>query len=190
MRAGAYANMPKPVLIPSGGITILRAVIGREVSRMRQARIAAAPSNDMNSSGRCMGCAAAYCVRPSCTSRAFLRVLRSRAPVRHGSGNDNPGRTHRTSRARCRSPSERISWGAIIGGAVTALGVGALLYALGFALGLSAINPDNPSSFRASSIFTGIWSLVTSFLALFAGGMVASRGAGVYTRARSRSTAW
>lgn len=80
-------------------------------------------------------------------------------------------------------PSERISWGAIIGGAVTALGVGALLYALGFALGLSAINPDNPSSFKASSIFTGIWSLVTSFLALFAGGMVASRGAGVYTRA-------
>lgn len=79
-------------------------------------------------------------------------------------------------------PSERISWGAIIGGAVTALGVGALLYALGFALGLSAINPDNPSSFRASSIFTGIWSLVTAFLALFAGGMVASRGAGVYTR--------
>jgi hypothetical protein len=79
-------------------------------------------------------------------------------------------------------PSERISWGAIIGGAVTALGVGALLYALGFALGLSAIDPDNPSSFRASSIFTGIWSLVTAFLALFAGGMVASRGAGVYTR--------
>jgi hypothetical protein len=79
-------------------------------------------------------------------------------------------------------PSERISWGAIIGGAVTALGVGALLYALGFALGLSAIDPNNPSSFRASSIFTGIWSLVTAFLALFAGGMVASRGAGVYTR--------
>ena len=39
MRAGAYANMPNPVLIPSGGITILRAVIGREVSRTRQARI-------------------------------------------------------------------------------------------------------------------------------------------------------
>jgi hypothetical protein len=79
-------------------------------------------------------------------------------------------------------PSERISWGAIIGGAVTALGVGALLYALGFALGLSAIDPNNPSSFRASSIFTGIWSLVTAFLSLFAGGMVASRGSGVYTR--------
>jgi hypothetical protein len=77
---------------------------------------------------------------------------------------------------------ERISWGAILGGAVTALGVGALLYALGLALGLSAINPDNPSSFRASSIFTGIWSLATSFIALFLGGVVASRGAGVFTR--------
>jgi hypothetical protein len=78
--------------------------------------------------------------------------------------------------------TERISWAAIFGGAVTALGVGALLHALGFALGLSAINPDNPGSFRASGIFTGIWSLVTSFVALFLGGLVASRGAGVATR--------
>jgi hypothetical protein len=77
---------------------------------------------------------------------------------------------------------ERISWGAILGGAVTALAVGTLLHSLGFALGLSAIDPSNPSSFRASSIFTGVWSLVTAFLALFAGGMVAARVAGVVSR--------
>jgi hypothetical protein len=77
---------------------------------------------------------------------------------------------------------ERISWGAILGGAVTAIAVGTLLHSLGFALGLSAIDPSNPSSFRASSIFTGVWSLVTAFLALFAGGMVAARVAGVATR--------
>jgi hypothetical protein len=77
---------------------------------------------------------------------------------------------------------ERISWGAILGGAVTALAVGALLYALGLALGLSALDPNDPESFRASSIFTGIWSLVTAFIALFVGGLVASREAGWITR--------
>jgi len=79
-------------------------------------------------------------------------------------------------------PPVRLSWAAIFGGTVAALGVGILLHALGFALGLTAIDPNDPSTFRASSIFTGIWSLVTSILALFVGGMVASRGSGVMTR--------
>lgn len=79
-------------------------------------------------------------------------------------------------------PPVRLSWGAIFGGTVAALGVGILLHTLGFALGLTAIDPSDPSTFRASSIFTGIWSVVTSITALFVGGMVASRGAGVMTR--------
>lgn len=80
-------------------------------------------------------------------------------------------------------PPIRMSWGAIFGGTVAALGVGILLYALGFALGLTAIDPSEPGTLRGSGIFTGIWSLVTSFIALFVGGMVASRGSGAMTKA-------
>jgi hypothetical protein len=79
-------------------------------------------------------------------------------------------------------PPIRISWGAIFGGTVAALGVGILLHALGFALGLTAIDPNDPSSLRGSGMFTGVWSLVTSFIALFVGGMVASRGAGAMSK--------
>src|SRR5690349_15272686 len=80
-------------------------------------------------------------------------------------------------------PPVHLSWGAIFGGAVAALSVWALLYALGLAFGLSAVDPRNPGSLRASGIFTGIWSLVTPIIALFVGGAVASRGAGIVTRA-------
>lgn len=77
----------------------------------------------------------------------------------------------------------RMSWGAVFGGVVAALGVAILLYALGLALGLNVINPEKPQSLRSSGIFTSIWALITSFVALFVGGLVAGRGAGVLTRA-------
>lgn len=75
-----------------------------------------------------------------------------------------------------------MRWAAIFGGAVAALGVWALLYALGLALGLSAVNPNDPGSLRSSGIFTGVWGLVAPLVALFIGGLVASRSAGVVTR--------
>ena len=53
----------------------------------------------------------------------------------------------------------RLSWGAIFGGAVTALGLWVLLYAFGLAVGLSSLDPANPHSVRGSSIFTGVWAL-------------------------------
>ena len=76
----------------------------------------------------------------------------------------------------------RLSWGAIIGGAVAALGVWALLYALGLALGLTVIDPGDPGSLRPTGIFTGIWSVVAPLVALFVGGVVAGRGAGAISR--------
>ncbi len=76
----------------------------------------------------------------------------------------------------------RLSWGAIFGGTFTALGVWALLYSLGLALGLSSINPANPSSARAAGIGAGIWSLIAPLIALFIGGMIASRTAGLVDR--------
>ena len=79
-------------------------------------------------------------------------------------------------------PPAKMSWGAIFGGAVAALGVWMMLYALGLALGLSSLDPRNPSSLKSSGAFTGIWGIVTPLIALFVGGMVAGRGAGIVTK--------
>lgn len=79
-------------------------------------------------------------------------------------------------------PPVKMSWGAIFAGAVTSLALWALLYSFGLALGLSTMDPGDPGSARASGIFTGIWSLLSPLIALFVGGMVAGRGAGVTTR--------
>ncbi|MFL5348070.1 MAG: hypothetical protein ACJ8AT_25035 [Hyalangium sp.] len=73
----------------------------------------------------------------------------------------------------------KLSWGAIFGGTFVALGVWILLYALGLALGLSSVDPSNPGSAKSAGIGTGIWSLIVPLIALFAGGLVASRTAGV-----------
>jgi len=73
----------------------------------------------------------------------------------------------------------RMSWGAIIGGAVTALAIWMLLYAFGLAIGLTSLNPADPSSARGAGIFTGVWALVAPLVALFVGGWMAGHGAGV-----------
>ena len=76
----------------------------------------------------------------------------------------------------------RLSWGAIFGGAVTALGLWVLLYALGLAAGLTSLDPANPHSARSSGIFTGIWALIAPLIALFVGGWVAGRGSSIVSR--------
>ncbi|XXF79320.1 hypothetical protein P2318_06090 [Myxococcaceae bacterium GXIMD 01537] len=77
----------------------------------------------------------------------------------------------------------KLSWGAILGGAFVALGVWILLYALGMALGLTSVNPDNPGSAKGAGIITGIGSLIAPLIALFVGGLVAARTAGVVDKA-------
>jgi hypothetical protein len=76
----------------------------------------------------------------------------------------------------------RISWGAVIGGAISALGLWLLLYAFGLAVGLSSVDPNNPSSLKGSGIFTGVWSAVSPLVALFIGGVVAGRLSGGFNR--------
>jgi hypothetical protein len=73
----------------------------------------------------------------------------------------------------------KLSWGAIFGGTFVALGVWIMLYALGLALGLSSVDPNDPGSAKSAGIGTGIWSLIVPLIALFVGGLVASRTAGV-----------
>lgn len=79
-------------------------------------------------------------------------------------------------------PPIKMSWSAVFAGVVAALGVWALLYAFGLALGLSSIDPGNPESARPSGLFTGLWALVVPLLALFVGGSVAGRAAGLIHR--------
>jgi hypothetical protein len=76
----------------------------------------------------------------------------------------------------------RISWGAVFGGAFVALGLWILLHALGLAAGLTAINPDDAGSLRGVGIGAGIWSIVAPLIALFLGGFVGARMAGVIDR--------
>lgn len=74
-----------------------------------------------------------------------------------------------------RAQAPQFRWGAVFAGALVALGVWVLLYAFGLAVGLSSIDAANP---RSVGIGTGVWSLVAPLIALFVGGVVASRVAG------------
>ena len=77
----------------------------------------------------------------------------------------------------------RLSWGAVFGGAVAALGLWALLYVFGLAVGLSTIDPNSMRGLRPSAMFAGIWAVIAPLIALFIGGWVAGRGAGFVGRA-------
>jgi hypothetical protein len=76
----------------------------------------------------------------------------------------------------------RVSWGAIFAGAVVALSMWAMLLAGGLAVGLTSLDPGDPSTLRSSGIFTGLWGMIAPLVALFVGGLVAARSAGVIKR--------
>jgi len=80
------------------------------------------------------------------------------------------------------SAHPRISWGAVFAGAVAAVGLWMLLYAFGLAIGASTLNVQDAGSAKATGIFTGVWGAVAPLIALFIGGIVAGRGAGVDRR--------
>jgi len=80
------------------------------------------------------------------------------------------------------SPSlpSRISWGAVIAGAVVALTIGLMLNALGAGVGATTVDAAAHGSPSASSFGIGaaIWLLVSNLLGLAAGGYVAARLSG------------
>ena len=74
----------------------------------------------------------------------------------------------------------RVSWGAIIAGALIAVTVGAMLNILGLALGATAVDATARTTPDASSfgISASIWLLVANLIGLLVGGYVAARLSG------------
>jgi len=68
-----------------------------------------------------------------------------------------------------------IGWSSIFAATAVTLGVWLALHLFGLAVGLIAIDPDNPASLKGVGIGAGIWSLIAPILALFVGGLVAGR---------------
>ncbi len=79
----------------------------------------------------------------------------------------------------------RIHWGGVWSGLLVAAGIFLLLGVLGLAVGITAadIGPTEDLSARSLGIGAAVWSGATLLIALFVGGMVATRGAMVYGRA-------
>jgi hypothetical protein len=75
--------------------------------------------------------------------------------------------------------AERVSWGAVVAGAVIALAVLTVLNLIGLAMGLYAVDAsdENLGAGLASGL-TGIWWAISSLIALFVGGWVAGKLAG------------
>ncbi|HEY4368731.1 MAG TPA: hypothetical protein VGN07_15960 [Steroidobacteraceae bacterium] len=75
----------------------------------------------------------------------------------------------------------KISWGGIWGGVLVGMGTLLLLSALGVAVGISAVDPSDT---RAASIgtATALWTGVSLLVALFLGGMAATRLGMIFDR--------
>jgi hypothetical protein len=77
-------------------------------------------------------------------------------------------------------PVGRISWGAVIAGAIIALATQIVLTLIGIAIGLATLNPatgDSPTG-SALGAGAGIWLVISSLISLFLGGFIAARLAG------------
>jgi ElaB/YqjD/DUF883 family membrane-anchored ribosome-binding protein len=98
----------------------------------------------------------------------------------------NPSQTYgRTSLAVEETEAvKRMSWGAVLAGAVVALSVQLLLSLLGLGIGLATVDPavgDTPSA-ASFGIATGVFYAIVTLVSLFAGGWVAGRLAGMPVR--------
>lgn len=75
----------------------------------------------------------------------------------------------------------RVSWGALIAGALIAVSIGTALNVLGLAVGATTVNAVSGETPNASTIgiSAGIWLLVSNLIGLAVGGYVAARLAGI-----------
>jgi len=68
----------------------------------------------------------------------------------------------------------KISWGGVFGGVLAGIGTLMLLSSLGLAIGISAVDPSNPSA-SAVGMSAAIWTPVTLLISLFVGGWASTR---------------
>jgi hypothetical protein len=73
-----------------------------------------------------------------------------------------------------RAEGMKVSWGGIFGGVLVAIGLLLLLTALGVAVGISTAQPGETEASTLGA-GAGIWAGISLLLALFVGGMVATR---------------
>jgi hypothetical protein len=93
-------------------------------------------------------------------------------------------RREETARYDVPSLLDRISWGAVWAGVVSALGMQILFVLFGLFIGFAIFNPAAPGQLGGVSFWSKIWYLVTAACSLFFGGWVAAR-LGVTTNRRS-----
>ena len=75
----------------------------------------------------------------------------------------------------------KVSWGGIFAGVLVAMGVSMLLASLGVAIGISAVDPGETEP-ATVGIGAGIWGGLQLLIALFIGGMVATRVGAIIDR--------
>jgi hypothetical protein len=86
-------------------------------------------------------------------------------------------------------PFARISWGAILAGAIIALTAQLILTLIGTAVGLATLSPATGSVPSGTTLGIGaaVWLLISSVVSLFLGGYIAGRLAG---RSTGCCTGW
>lgn len=88
-----------------------------------------------------------------------------------------------TDYGRLSAAIKRVSWGAILAGAVVAAVVHFLLYLFGLGIGLGTFDPaTSDDTLGGFGTGQGIWLVISGLIALFAGGWVAGRLAGMPRR--------
>jgi hypothetical protein len=98
----------------------------------------------------------------------------------HGSARRRPAATtHDAVEAGLYDTNGRTAWGAILAGAVYALGLYVLLSLVGVGLGLSLFEPTEATPGNGALTTTAIWQFVSQLVALGIGGYAAGRLAGV-----------
>lgn len=80
------------------------------------------------------------------------------------------------------SAFRRISWGAVIAGAVIAIAIHFLLSLLGVGIGLSTVDPAGSPEAESLGIGAGIWWVISSIISIIVGGYVAARLEGLPSR--------
>jgi len=98
----------------------------------------------------------------------------------YSSGNRDVNRDVNIDSTTVVTPTDRVRWGAILAGLITALATLAVLGTLGSAIGASAYDPGD--SARNFGIGAGIWGIISVLIAFMLGGWVAARTAAVRGR--------